>query len=136
LAKTLRLEVQPFYKTKKIYSFAAIMDHVRKLENLHIPLWLIKDTCWMLQWKVLGVTMIIPTLLTAIYITYRSRNHNEFFVTLAVSFWISANSYWMCAEFFEFEEYKNFAGIPFVLGMIAVSIFYYKEFRSRSSSGA
>jgi hypothetical protein len=110
------------------------MDHLRKLENIHIPLWLIKDTCWMLQWKVLGVSMIIPTLFTALYIMKRSIGHNEFFVTLAVCFWISANSYWMCAEFFEFEEYKNFAGIPFVLGMISVSVFYMKEFKAKSES--
>lgn len=109
------------------------MDSLRKLENIHIPLWLIKDTCWMLQWKVLGVSMIIPTLFTALYIMKRAIGHHEFFVTLAVCFWISANSYWMCAEFFEFEEYKNFAGIPFVLGMISVSIFYFKEFKTKPS---
>lgn len=105
------------------------MYHLRKLENMHIPLWLVKDTCWMLQWKALGITMILPTMFTAFYIAKRSIGHNELFISLAVCFWIMANSFWMCAEFFKFEQYKDFAGIPFVMGMICVVIFYIKEYR-------
>jgi hypothetical protein len=99
----------------------------RKWENAHIPLWLIKDTCWMLEWRWLGVCMIIPTVGMAIYILFKSREHVEFWINLAILFWITANSYWMCSEFFGFIEYKNFAAIPFFCGMISVAIFYYKE---------
>ena len=53
------------------------MQKLRHYENLHIPLWLLKDTCWMLQWKLLGVTMIIPTLSVAVIIalnTWREKD--------------------------------------------------------------
>jgi len=103
------------------------MFDLRKWENIHIPLWLIKDTCWMMEWKYLGASMIIPTVVTAIFITFKTARRPEFFINLAICFWISANSYWMCAEFFDFIEYKNMAGIPFVLGMVAVTIFYAKK---------
>jgi hypothetical protein len=110
------------------------LPETRHWENMHIPLWLLKDTCWMVEWKYLGVTMIIPTILMAIFILYKSRGYNEFWVNLAICFWITANSFWMCAEFFDFEEYKNMAGIPFGLGMVAVTVFYIGSFRVKSKS--
>lgn len=98
--------------------------NMRHFENLHIPLWLLKDTCWMLQWKVLGVAMIVPTLGVAVYIALRSWGFRQFWINAAICFWIAANSYWMCAEFFEREDLKNFAGIPFGLGFVCTAVFY------------
>lgn len=102
------------------------MFKARHYENLHIPLWLLKDTCWMLQWRAFGITMIIPTISVAIIITILSwrEKSDEFWINLAVSFWIFGNSYWMLCEFFHHEEIKNYAGVPFVVGMISVAYFY------------
>lgn len=97
---------------------------MRHYENLHIPLWLLKDTCWMMQWKLLGMFMIIPTIAVALIIAIRSRKHREVWVNAAICFWISANAYWMCAEFYGHEEWKYYAGIPFSLGFICVFAFY------------
>ena len=107
------------------------LPDTRYWENMHIPLWLLKDTCWMMEWRYLGVIMIIPTVITALYILYKSRIHNEFYINLAICFWITANSYWMCSEFFGFVEYKNLAGIPFILGMISVSVYYFRQSRRK-----
>jgi hypothetical protein len=97
-------------------------------ENFHILLWLIKDACWMLHWKVLGITMIPPTVIVAIIIAIKSRKEksDSFWVNLAVFFWISGNSYWMLCEFSNHEEIKNYAGFPFLAGMISVGYFYLK----------
>lgn len=105
------------------------MFDLRKWENMHIPLWLIKDTCWMLEWRWLGVVMVVPTVTMAIYILIKSVKMVEFYINLAICFWITANSFWMCAEFFDFIEYKMLAGIPFGLGMLSVAIYYYKQGR-------
>ena len=51
---------------------------------------------------------------------------------LAVAFWISANSYWMISEFFEFDTviiWREFTGkhlalIPFIAGSI-ILLYYY-----------
>jgi hypothetical protein len=110
-------------------------DRIRKHENLHIVFWLIKDSCWMLEIKWLGALMIGPALFMAIRITYITRNTLDFFINLAILFWISANSYWMISEFYFDNEGKNLAGIPFGLGFVAVGIFYYKVFIARRKAG-
>lgn len=97
---------------------------LRHFENLHIPLWLLKDTCWMMEWRVLGMIMILPTVSVALYLTYKARHAKDFFINLAVSFWIAANAYWMLCEFFGHAEWKFYASIPFGLGMISTLLFY------------
>lgn len=112
------------------------MLKVKHYENLHIPLWLLKDTCWMLHWKTMGITMIFPTVLVALIIAIKTwkEKTDDFWINLAVLFWISGNSYWMTCEFFKHEDIKNFAGIPFVAGMISVGYFYFKRSRNKDSA--
>ncbi len=83
----------------------------------------------MLEWKTLGVTMIFPTLFVAIYLALKTRKEEEFLVNLAICFWIGANAYWMCCEFFHHVEIKNYAGIPFAIGMCCVAWFYINRLR-------
>jgi hypothetical protein len=106
------------------------MDVIKKIkhyENLHIVFWLIKDSCWMLELKWLGIIMVIPTLAIALLITYVTRKTNDLYLNLAIFFWICANSCWMYIEFFTNGEYKLAASFPFALGFIFVAIFYYKS---------
>ena len=98
-------------------------DHSR-FDNVHVLLWLIKDACWMLEWKVLGCVMIVPTIAVAVLLALRSRTEQVFWINVAICFWISANAYWMVCEFVGHEEIKNYAGLPFALGLISVAIFY------------
>lgn len=113
----------------KVILYFCFMNKTRHYENLHIPLWLMKDTCWMLQWRVFGITMIIPTITVAIIITFQTwkEKNDEFWINLAICFWISANSYWMMCEFFHHEEIKDYAGFPFLAGMLCVAWFYYNR---------
>lgn len=73
--------------------------------------------------------MIIPTISVAIIISYKTwrEKDDEFWINLAICFWIGANSYWMICEFSHHEQIKNYAGFPFVAGMICVVYFYYKR---------
>jgi len=105
----------------------------RRMENLHIVFWLFKDISWCMLWKPLGIAMIFPTLFFAILITIRTRRYmSEVCHNLAVIFWITANAYWMIAEFFSFDEmpvygdigYKYLAVIPFSIG-IFILLYYY-----------
>src|SRR6476661_5389894 len=70
----------------------AIPQRYRRMENLHILFWLLKDISWCMVWRPLGLLMIIPTLAVAIVITIRTRRYmSEFCHNLAVVFWILAN---------------------------------------------
>jgi len=98
----------------------------RKIENLHIVFWLVKDLCWVMLWKPLGLIMIIPTMGAALLITWQTRKvKSELFHNLAVVFWISANAYWMLTEFYSKDDtLRYFAVIPFSLGIIVIAYYY------------
>jgi hypothetical protein len=113
---------------EKIYYIPA---RFRKVENLHILLWLIKDACWALDFKWLGLFMIIPTMTVALIITWQTRSLiPEFLHNLAVVFWIAANCTWMIGEFTGWDEnlvgsygLRQFSLIPFGIGLLI--LFYY-----------
>ena len=105
----------------------------RRLENMHIAFWLMKDISWCMIWKVLGIVMIVPTLSVAIFIAWRtSKIKSELAHNLAIVFWISANAYWMISEFFGFDVviiWGNFTGkhialLPFATGAL-ILLYYY-----------
>jgi prepilin signal peptidase PulO-like enzyme (type II secretory pathway) len=116
--------------TEPLYSIPA---RYRRMENMHIVFWLVKDISWCMIWKPLGIAMIFPTLIIAIVISHRTRElKSELAHNLAVTFWISANSYWMVSEFFHFDtihiwnqfEGKHLALIPFFMGVIVLAHYY------------
>jgi hypothetical protein len=99
--------------------------NIRKKENFHILLWLVKDLSWVTLSKSFGVFMIVPTLLLAIHITYIHRGDREELAhNLAVCFWIAANSVWMIGEFFFEDSLRSYAAAFFVAGL-SVMLFYY-----------
>lgn len=79
--------------------------------------------------------MIFPTILVALIITVKTwrEKEDDFWINLAVLFWISGNSYWMMCEFFNHEDLKNYAGLAFIAGMISVGYFYLKRFSNKDS---
>ncbi len=122
--------------TESLYSIPA---RFRKMENLHIVFWIIKDMSWCMGWTYLGITMIIPTLLVAVFIAWRTRQiHSELAHNLAVAFWICANSTWMIMEFINKDATlffgvltgKQLSMIPFAIGSL-ILIYYYLIQRPR-----
>lgn len=123
-------------KQTKIYH---IPYKFRKVENLHILLWLLKDICWALNLKYPALIMIIPTLTVAILITYQTRKiTSELMHNLAIDFWITANCTWMIGEFFGWDQYligayglREFSIIPFGIGLLILA-YYYLYFMHKS----
>ena len=126
-------------------SLYTIPARFRRMENLHIAFWLMKDISWCMIWKPIGIIMIIPTLSVAIWIAWKNQHiKSELAHNLAIVFWISANAYWMISEFFHFDsvqiwngyEGKHLALIPFLLGA-SILLYYYtvqrpKEIKDRN----
>ena len=105
----------------------------RRMENLHIVFWIFKDIGWCMGFTLLGITMIVPTLLISIIIAWRTRTIvSELCHNLAITVWISANSFWMCTEFFGVDHIaigygftvKHLAMIPFLIGMLILAYYY------------
>jgi uncharacterized protein involved in cysteine biosynthesis len=103
------------------------------MENLHIVFWIFKDIGWCMGFAWLGILMIIPTIIISIVIAWRTRNIvSELCHNLAITVWISANSFWMCTEFFGVDEHeigygftlKHVAMIPFLIGMFILGYYY------------
>jgi hypothetical protein len=126
--------------TNETYSIPA---KYRRMENMHILFWLLKDISWCMIWKTLGIAMIFPTLIIAIVISWRTRNvASELAHNLAVTFWITANSYWMISEFFGFDEmqvWQSFEGrhialIPFLIGLLFLLNYYIFQRKPRRDS--
>lgn len=126
---------------EKIYYIPA---RFRKIENLHILFWLIKDVCWAMNFKELGMLMIVPTLTVAIIILFQTRHIlSEFIHNLAVVFWIVANCTWMIGEFWGIDEnlignigLRQLAIVPFGLGLVGLLYYYIflahkKEFQEK-----
>jgi hypothetical protein len=116
-------------KEKSVY---AIPARFRKIENLHILLWLIKDMCWALNFKWMAILMIFPTMAIALLITIQTKKmRSELFHNLAIMFWITANCTWMVGEFFGWDEnlygklgLREFAVIPFGIGLSIIGYYY------------
>ena len=115
---------EPVYKIPVSY---------RKMENMHIVFWLIKDISWCMIWRPLGIAMIFPTLIVSIVIAWRTRQYvSELCHNVAISFWITANAYWMISEFLHFDSdivlgnitYKHLAIIPFTIGILLLAYYY------------
>ena len=128
----------------KIYNIPA---RFRRVENLHILLWLLKDICWAMNLRAMGMFMIIPTLTVALLITWQTRHMlSELLHNLAVVFWITANCTWMIGEFYHIDEsinghigLRHVAIIPFAIGLIILAYYYIilapkKEFRDKMNS--
>ena len=110
----------------KTQDFYTVPAKFRSLENLHVLFWLVKDICWCIGFKPLGVAMIFPTLSVAIYIMIKNRQLvSEFVHNLAIALWITANSMWMIFEFTGTDDrLKNYCLIPFLSGLIVLAYYY------------
>src|SRR6188768_374715 len=77
---------------RKLFYVCAMLrfKQIREYENLHILLWLLKDTCWVMLWQIGGLIMIVPTIGVAIHITWlRRKIISDLYHNLAICLWIS-----------------------------------------------
>ncbi len=101
-----------------------MIKSIRKVENMHIACWLVKDTCWVLDLQLLGIIMIFPTLFIAFFITFKFRKLvSEFYHNLAVCFWIMANTTWMIGEFYFDDSLRPVATVFFIVGLLVLIIY-------------
>lgn len=109
----------------------SLFKTIRSSENFHIVLWLVKDLCWVMDLHLAGVIMIVPTVAMAAWIAWRCRGDiGEFLHSLAVVFWITANSVWMIGEFFLEDGTRPISAVLFGCGLLCTG-WYYAVIRPR-----
>ena len=97
----------------------------RKIENLHILLWIVKDACWVADFKIFGTIMIFPTVGVAVWLTIRMRDkYEELMHNLTVIAWICANATWMIGEFYFDDGTRPVALVFFFIGISFLAIYY------------
>lgn len=102
-----------------------MIPSLRAKENFHIVLWLFKDLCWVMDLKLAGLMLFVPTVAMAVHIAWQSRSDlGEFLHCLAVVCWILANGTWMIGEFFYEDGTRPLATVFFALGLLSVSWYY------------
>ena len=101
------------------------MKAIRKLENLHVGFWLLKDASWCQHWIAIGLLAAIPTLGLAGKLAWDCRHDGEELIhAIAAVLWICANIVWMTGEFF-FDDSIRWAARPFFFaGIGLLSVFY------------
>lgn len=111
---------------------ASSFGSFRRWENAHIALWLVKDTCWLLDFKAGALLMAGPTISLALWITWRLRaSRTEFVHNLAVVCWICGNIVWMLGEFFYNDTWRPYAKWFFFIGLAVVGQYYVRAVVSR-----
>jgi hypothetical protein len=97
----------------------------KRLENLHIAVWLLKDYSWCATTRWLGLLMVIPTIGLAIHLAYQTRRDAEDFIhNLAVVCWLAANVTWMTGEFYFNDGTRPFARGFFYAGLGLLALHY------------
>jgi hypothetical protein len=120
----------------RIYS---IPFRFRRVENLHILFWLIKDACWALNLRIPALVMIVPTMSVAVLIAWQTRHiFSELLHNITVALWITANCTWMIGEFYGWDEnlwgpygLRQASVIPFAVGLLLLAYYYLVLARSR-----
>jgi hypothetical protein len=98
---------------------------IRKLENAHIALWLMKDVSWCSNWRLLGLVMSIPTIILAARLAWLGRhNFSELAHNGAVCCWIAANITWMVGEFYYGDTTRGYAKVFFFTGVALLALYY------------
>lgn len=98
---------------------------LRGYENFHIVFWLMKDTCWLMEWQTAGIVMIVPTIIAALHITWLERkNIGDFYHNIAICNWICANAVWMIGEFFFDDKFRPISAVFFGAGFVFLADYY------------
>jgi len=97
------------------------------LEMAHIPLWLIKDLCWLMTWRTTGIIMAVPTVTVAIVLALLTKKDRaRFLPNVFIAFWIIANANWMVAEFFDLPI-RFYSILPFAAGILVFMVYLYQQ---------
>lgn len=116
------------------------------LDTINSVAWFAMDASWMLESPEISFIMIIPTILSAIWLCYIEKRLSVTFINVAILSWICMNISWMFAEILSNGTYLVMAKVFFVIGVafVAAAVFtsknltetfsHFRRFRTKNKS--
>ena len=101
-------EQRPFFISKDL------------LDSTNSVSWFLMDASWMLEVQELSIFMIIPTILSGLFLCYIEKRRTHTLINVAILCWICMNISWMFSEVLELNSYLRLAKIFFILGSLFV----------------
>ncbi len=92
------------------------------LDTLNSASWFLMDASWMLENHTISGVMIVPTILTGIFLCYIEKRRNITFINLAILSWICMNVCWMGSEVLANSSYLTVAKSLFVVGVAFIAL--------------
>jgi hypothetical protein len=78
------------------------------------------DASWMLGVQELSIFMILPTILSGLFLCYIEKRRTHTLINVAILCWICMNISWMFSEVLELNSYLSLAKIFFIMGSLFV----------------
>ncbi len=93
-----------------------------QIEFTNSVLWFAMDAMWMYSWVKAAYILSVPTVLTGLWMIFKSSDFDAKLIDLACFFWILMNITWLCAEELKIQELVVASKFSFILGMISMSL--------------
>jgi hypothetical protein len=90
------------------------------LDTVNSISWLMMDACWMFEASTLYFMMIVPTVLSGLFLCYIERNRSLTMINIAIFNWICMNISWMFSDTFNDPAYLIMAKIFFIFGILFI----------------
>lgn len=106
LAAPYTQQQQPSQRKRRIYNRypSLLFSSWKHYENVHILLWLGKDTAWNWDWKVMWIIFVIPTVLIGVDFIHKSLFTQRLLIDhahyCAQFIWVMSNLVWAYGELF------------------------------------
>ncbi len=101
-------EQRPFFISKDL------------LDSTNSVSWFLMDASWMLEVQELSIFMILPTILSGLFLCYIEKRRTHTLINVAILCWICMNISWMFSEVLDLNSYLSLAKIFFIMGSLFV----------------
>lgn len=87
--------------------------------------WFFMDACWMIGWIPFAYAMVLPTVLSGLFLLYIEKRKSVFCINLSINFWILMNCFWMFGDTLQDPNYLVWSKISFGLGIFSILLAAY-----------
>ncbi len=95
------------------------------LDTINSVSWFLMDASWMLDIRELSMTMLVPTVLSGIFLCYIEKRRSVTFINVAILNWICMNITWMFSEIYENDGLLTISKTFLAIGVACIGLSIY-----------